>query len=89
MHRRLQRLEENVPDAGCPACRDRRGQLVMVEAERRADGSVVLRDKEPEACAQCGVVPENVVQVILSYVAARNLNEDGYGPSAGSAGSES
>jgi hypothetical protein len=40
---------------------DRRGRIVMVEADRQADGSVVLRNQYREACAQCGIVPEVVL----------------------------
>jgi hypothetical protein len=72
MHRRLQRLEQKVPDPGCLACGDRRGRIVMVETDRQADGSVVLQDQEPEACGLCGVVPEFVVTVILSFVGEPN-----------------
>jgi hypothetical protein len=68
LHNRLHRLEQKVPDPGCLACRDRRGRTVLVEAEQQADGSVVPWGKEPEACAQCGIVPENVIKVILSIV---------------------
>jgi hypothetical protein len=42
LHTRLRRLEERAPDPGCLACRDRRGRSLLVEAERRGDGSVVL-----------------------------------------------
>jgi hypothetical protein len=75
LHNRLSRLEQKLPDPGCPGCRDRRGRIVLVEAERLADGSVVFRDKEPEACARCGIVPENVVQVNLSFVEGRKPDE--------------
>ena len=47
----------------------------MVEADRQADGSVVLRDPEPEACAQCGIVPEFVVTVIFPVVEAPNRQD--------------
>jgi hypothetical protein len=76
MQRRLQRLEQKVPDPGCLACSDRRGLIVLVEAERLADGSVVLRGTEPEVCAQCGIVAENVVQVFHSYMERRNRYDD-------------
>jgi hypothetical protein len=76
LHNRLSRLEHCVPDPGCSGCRDRRGRVVMVEADRLADGSVVLRDQKPPACAQCGVVPENVVTVILSVVGGPNPPEE-------------
>jgi len=76
MHRRLERLEQKVPDPGCLACRDRRGRSVMVDADRQADGSVVLRDPEPEACAQCGIVPEFLITVIRPYVNEPDRNDE-------------
>ena len=63
----LRRLQKKLPaDPGCPACRHRQGRIVMVEAERRPDASVVLRDQEPAACNQWGIVPEIVVMVYRS-----------------------
>jgi hypothetical protein len=61
LHHRLSRLEQRAPDHGCPGCRDRRSRSVLVVADRLVDGSGVLRGQESAACAQCGVVPENVV----------------------------
>jgi hypothetical protein len=72
LHHGLSRLEQRVPDSVCPGCRGRRGRIVLVEAERLADSSVVPRDQQPEACAQCGIVPENVVKISLSVVEAPN-----------------
>ena len=47
---RLRRLERNTVAEGCPACRDRRGRIVWLTAERLADGTVVAVEKEPQAC---------------------------------------
>ena len=68
LHNRLSRLEQRVPDLGCPGCRERRGRTRMVVAHRLADGSVVVQNREPEACAQCGIVPEFVVKVMTCVV---------------------
>jgi hypothetical protein len=76
LHHRLNRLEQRVPDSGCPGCRDRRGRSVLVESERLPDGSVVLWNKEPEACVLCGLVPEFIVKVILSVVGGPNRPEE-------------
>jgi hypothetical protein len=43
---------------------------------RLPDGSVVLWNKEPEACARCGIVPEFIVKVILSVVGGPNRPEE-------------
>src|SRR5690349_10193388 len=51
-----------LPNPGFPGCRGRRCRIVLVEAERVTDGSVVLRDKGLEPRARCGIVPENVVK---------------------------
>ena len=75
LHRRLSRLEQRVPDRGCPGCRERRGRTVMVVAHRLADGSVVHQNREPEACGQCGVVPEFVVKVITCVVGVRDRKD--------------
>jgi hypothetical protein len=48
----------------------------LVKADRLADGLVVLRDKQSEACGLCGVVPEDVVKVILTIVGVPDRPED-------------
>ena len=63
---RLSRREQQLPDPGCPGCSARRGWIVLVEADRLADGSVVVRDQEPAACGLGGVVPEEVVKLIVT-----------------------
>jgi hypothetical protein len=62
---RLKRLERGLAaDAGCTACRDRRGLVVLVGARQLADGSVVEEEDGPAACARCGEVPEQVLQIV-------------------------
>jgi hypothetical protein len=68
---RLQRLERHAVDAGCPACRERRGLIVFLTAERLPDGTVVTTEDEPQLCARCGQVPEQVIEVIESVVDGR------------------
>jgi hypothetical protein len=53
-HRRLVRLEGRIVDAGCPACRHRRGQAVVMEEEG---------DEIPAPCARCGQVPELIIEI--------------------------
>ncbi|HEY7159180.1 MAG TPA: hypothetical protein VH575_34870 [Gemmataceae bacterium] len=65
---RLQRLERKVVDPGCPACRDRRGRIVFVMAQRLPDGTVVPQEEEPQPCARCGQVPEQIIEVIETVV---------------------
>ena len=54
LHRRLERLEARVAEAGCPACRDRRGKAVFLEKEG---------DEWPARCARCGKLPELVIEI--------------------------
>jgi hypothetical protein len=67
---RLQRLERNTIDAGCPACRDRRGRIVFLTAERLPDGTVAVVEGEPAPCALCGEVPEKIIEVVERVVEA-------------------
>jgi hypothetical protein len=66
---RLQRLEQNVVDAGCPACCDRRGQTLVRVAEPLADGTVAPVDDLPPPCARCGQISERVINVVETVVA--------------------
>jgi hypothetical protein len=81
LHNRLSCLEQREPDPGCQGCRERRGRIVMVVADRQADGSVVLRDQEPEECARCGIVPEYVVKVIVVVVGGPDRSDEPLGGS--------
>jgi hypothetical protein len=65
---RLQRLERNRVDAGCPACRDRRGRIVFRTAEPLPDGTLVWDQDEPQPCKRCGQISEQVIEAIVSVV---------------------
>ena len=69
---RLQRLERETVAEGCPACRDRRGRIVWLTAERLADGTVVTVENEPQACTRCGQVPEQIIEVVRAAVGERS-----------------
>ena len=65
---RLQRLERSTVDLGCPACRDRRGRIVLVTAQRLRDGTVVAIEEEPQPCARGRQVPEQIIEVVETVV---------------------
>jgi hypothetical protein len=65
---RLQRLERNTIDAGCPDCRDRRGRIALRIVERQPDGTMVAHSQEPQPCVQCGQIPEQIMEVIETVV---------------------
>jgi hypothetical protein len=69
---RLQRLERHRVEEGCPACRDRRGRIVLWTAERLPDGTAVGVEKEPQACTRCGQIPEQILEVVLEVVEQRS-----------------
>jgi hypothetical protein len=71
---RLQRLERNTADAGCPACRDRRGRIVLLRAEQQPDGTVAVVEGEPAPCTLCGQVPKQIIEVVETVVEAPPLN---------------
>jgi hypothetical protein len=68
---RLQRLERNSIDIGCPACRNRRGQVLVRVAERLPEGSVAVHSEEPQPCARCGQVPEHIIEIVEVVVKER------------------
>jgi hypothetical protein len=74
---RLRRLEQTRIDVGCPACRDRRGRTVFLTAERLADGTVVAAEEEPQPCAQCGQIPELIIEVVEAVVDERTGASEG------------
>jgi hypothetical protein len=61
---RLQRLEQSIVDAGCLACRDRRGRIMLLTAEQQPDSTVAVVEGKPTPCARCGQVPEQIIEVI-------------------------
>lgn len=67
LRRRLQRLERHKIDRVCPACRKRRGQVVMVESVEMPDGTVVATNplaEEPQPCTRCGQIPEQIIRIV-------------------------
>ena len=68
---RLQRLERNTVAAGCPACRDRRGRIVLRTATPLPDGTVVWDEDEPKPCMRCGLIPEQIIEVVEVVVEER------------------
>ena len=64
LHARLRRLERTTVDAGCPACRERRGRIVLLTGQRLPDGTLAPVEDEPMPCVRCGQVPEQIIEVI-------------------------
>ena len=64
---RLQRWERGVVSAhGCPACRQRRDRIALVDITQHLDDSVTYADDAPPVCPACGQVPELVVEVVAA-----------------------
>jgi hypothetical protein len=72
MNHRLRRLEQRAGDDGCPACRDRRGCHVLVNARRLPDGTLTYPDgAKPQPCDPCGEIPEAITTIIMHVVKTR------------------
>jgi hypothetical protein len=54
--------------AGCPACRHRRGLIVLVTVREEPDGSWGAKEDQPRSCAVCGEVPEQIIEVVEHVV---------------------
>jgi hypothetical protein len=67
---RIQRLEQRLGarDDGCPACRGRRGRIVMNRARRLADGTLAYPEGRPSPCERCGKVAEFIIEVVEPFV---------------------
>jgi hypothetical protein len=66
---RLQRLERSVVSVhGCPACRQRRDRIELVDITQYLDDSVTYPDDTPPVGVACGHVPELVVEVVAANV---------------------
>ena len=64
---RLQTLERGAVSAhGCPACRQRRDRIALVDITQNQDDSVTYPDDVPPVCAACGHVPELIVEVVAA-----------------------
>lgn len=75
---RLGRLEQRVGgrDDACPACRDRRGRIVMTTSQRMPDGTTAPQGDWPAPCAACGAVPEQLVEIVMPVVDAHGEAAD-------------
>jgi hypothetical protein len=62
--RRLIALARRHGYAGCPACWERRGRVVLATAEVQADGTTRSVEGCPEPCPRCSEVPELVIEVV-------------------------
>jgi hypothetical protein len=71
---RVARLERH-PGAGCPACRDRRGDLVLHVRRQKTDGTVHPVTGAPQPCGRCGQVPEEVIDVVEVIINTREERE--------------
>ena len=66
---RLQSLERGVVHAhGCPACRQRRDRIALVDITQHSNDSVISSDNAPPVCSACGQLPELVVEVVAAVV---------------------
>jgi len=75
---RLRRLElaAGGRDLGCPACRDRRGRIVLVTSQRLPDGTRAREGDWPAPCAACGVVPEQTLEIVKPIMGAHGEAAD-------------
>jgi hypothetical protein len=75
---RLQTLERGVVNVhGCPACRNRRDRIALVDITQHPDDSVTYADNVPPVCAACGQLPELVVEVVAAVVESQVAAPDG------------
>jgi hypothetical protein len=68
---RLHRLEQLWPASGCSACRYRRGRVALVTIRQEPDGSLGLREGEPQPCGVCRDVPEQIIEIVEQVVDSR------------------
>jgi hypothetical protein len=57
----LQRLEQALGGRGCPGCRHRSWQVVVVRDVQLPDGTVI-EGEEPVPCSLCGRMPEQIIR---------------------------
>jgi hypothetical protein len=67
LRNRLRRLERDAGAAGCPACRDLRGLVVV----RRVRHGTSLPWEEPAPCPRCREVPEQILEIEEVVVTTR------------------
>ena len=66
----LTKLERRLGVGGCPLCRLRRRDTVLVAAESLPDGTSNVLEAYPSPCPRCGDIPEQVVALTEVVVAA-------------------
>jgi hypothetical protein len=71
LHTRLQRLEQRLREPGCPACRDRRGRIVLVTSRSLPDGRTELQGDWPAPCERCSEAPEQIIEILEAMVETR------------------
>jgi hypothetical protein len=67
---RVSRLSRNLQPDVCPACRDRRGGVVIVAGHNGRHGTFVPDRPPPEPCAICGEVPEKLLVIVEGLVSS-------------------
>jgi hypothetical protein len=81
LKRRLAKLEAAiaVTVGGCMACRDRRGDTVLVSGDLSPEGSFVPSSgaEMPAPCPECGEVPEEIIQITEVLVEADSHRSKG------------
>ena len=70
LNARMRRLEHTLP-AGCPACRHRRGLMVVRTSRQQPDGTIVRGECNPPPCPRCGQVPEQILEIVEVVVETR------------------
>ena len=73
IRKRLEHLEQMLPDRSCPACADRKGLVALVT--KFADGH--SERTEPTPCPVCGEVPEKLYLLQIEVVAKRQPDTKG------------
>ena len=65
----LARLERRLGVGGCPFCRSRRHDTMLVAAEPTHDEINTVLEAYPAPCPYCGDVPEQVIELTEVVVA--------------------
>ena len=66
----LTKLERRLGVGGCPHCRLRRRDTVLVAVEPTQEGMNTAPEAYPAHCLRCGDIPEQVVELTEVVVAA-------------------
>ena len=66
----LAKLERRLGVGGCPCCRSRRHDTLLVAAEPTQDEINTALEAYPDPCPRCGDIPEQVIELTEVVVAA-------------------